>query len=148
MQRFCNSSRQWCGLRLWWRSYYKTGLRPTKFGFGLGLGLVSYDLDVAKFQGAFRWQVRTIQCQAPTNIAVCLTQPQQCWREQNIMFNRPTGCYGFPWFWFLYWLCVQWLSIAVWQYYLTTGWFCIFAEGKNKWNQSSSLHIFWSIPLL
>ena len=46
-------------------SYYKTGLTPTKFGLGLvscglGLSLVSYDIMI---QGAFRWQLRTTQCQ-------------------------------------------------------------------------------------
>jgi len=33
-------------------SYYKTGLRLTKFGRGLGLGHASYDLGVGKLQGA------------------------------------------------------------------------------------------------
>ena len=52
-------------------SYYKTRLRPAKFG--LGLGLVRYEIGVEKFQVAYRWQLRTTQCsRTPTNVRVCL----------------------------------------------------------------------------
>jgi len=73
--------------RQYW-SYYKTGLRPAKFCHGLGL--VSYDLGVWKFQVAFRWQLRTTQCRTPTNITLCLAHTpihtsdgdlQQCSRQ-------------------------------------------------------------------
>jgi len=73
-------------LKLW--SYYKTGLRPTKFG----LGLVSYDPGVGKFEGAFRRQLRTTQCRLLNadkhpclHHTVTFIQPNKCSRSTAVL---------------------------------------------------------------